>query len=327
MRTCAGQLAWVANATRPDQSFLASFLQGVQDKGTVAHLQMYNKAVREMKERKVCLRFPAGIPLKQLRIMCITDAGWGTRSNGESQGGYVLCLTVPKMFERVRAPCWIVDWQSKKLRRVVRSSVAAETLAGQNGLDAIEAFQALMLETIYGVTPKQFREMTPDDPAALVLDSKGFYDAVTRSCCSQAISQERRLQIDYSIAKETTIKQNIILFWVNNLRMSADCLTKLKGDTKPLFEILEQCSYEITMSTQSGKKEKNSCLHSSVSKTGQKLFPLYRCQSLSLAKPVITVINRGVIACHRHNSGVIIWSLSLAQSAVYRNSSCTDSAS
>ena len=256
MRTCAGQLAWVANATRPDQSFLASFLQGVQDKGTVAHLQMYNKAVREMKERKVCLRFPAGIPLKQLRIMCITDAGWGTRSNGESQGGYVLCLTVPKMFERVRAPCWIVDWQSKKLRRVVRSSVAAETLAGQNGLDAIEAFQALMLETIYGVTPKQFREMTPDDPAALVLDSKGFYDAVTRSCCSQAISQERRLQIDYSIAKETTIKQNIILFWVNNLRMSADCLTKLKGDTKPFFQILEQCSYEITMSTQSGKKEK-----------------------------------------------------------------------
>jgi hypothetical protein len=256
MRTCAGQLAWVANATRPDQSFLASFLQGVQDKGTVAHLQMYNKAVREMKERKVCLRFPSGIPLKDLRILCITDAGWGTRSNGESQGGYVLCLTVPKMFERVRAPCWVVDWQSKKLRRVVRSSVAAETLAGQNGLDAIEAFQALMLETIQGITPKQFREMTPENPAGLVLDSKGFYDAVTRSCCSQAISQERRLQIDYSIAKETTIKQNILLFWVNNLRMSADCLTKLRGDTKPLFEILEQCSYEITMSTQSGKKEK-----------------------------------------------------------------------
>ena len=114
MRTCAGQLAWVANATRPDQAFLASYLQGIQDKGTVAHLQMFNKAVREMKERKVCLRFPAGIPLDELRILCITDAGWGTRSNGESQGGYLLCLTVPKMFERTRAPCWVVDWQSKK---------------------------------------------------------------------------------------------------------------------------------------------------------------------------------------------------------------------
>ena len=30
MRTCAGQLAWVANATRPDQAFLASYLQGIQ---------------------------------------------------------------------------------------------------------------------------------------------------------------------------------------------------------------------------------------------------------------------------------------------------------
>lgn len=234
MRTCAGQLAWVANATRPDQAFLASYLQGIQDKGTVAHLHLYNKAIREMKERKVCLNFPAGIPIEDLRNLCITDPGWGTRANGESQGGYLLCLTTPKIFERVRAPCWIIDWQSKKLRRVVRSSVAAETLSGQNGLDAIESFQALMLETLHGVTPRAFRELTPEHPAALVLDSKGFFDAVTRSCCSQAISQER-LQIDYAIAKETSKKQHALIYWVNNLRMSADCLTKLKGDTISLF--------------------------------------------------------------------------------------------
>lgn len=43
MRTCAGQLAWVANATRPDQAFLASYLQGIQDKATVSHLQLLEK--------------------------------------------------------------------------------------------------------------------------------------------------------------------------------------------------------------------------------------------------------------------------------------------
>ena len=258
MRTCAGQLAWVANATRPDQAFLASFLQGIQDKGTVSHIQMFNKAVREMKQKKVCLHFPPGIDLDNIRILCISDAGWGTRANGESQGGYLLCLTVPQMFERKRSVCWLIDWQSKKLRRVVRSSVAAETLAGQNGLDGIEAFQALWDETLFGTSPKEFRNKIPIHPAALVLDSKGFFDAVTRSCCSQAISQERRLQIDYSIAKETTEKQNILVFWVNNLRMSADCLTKLKGDTAPLFEILEGGTYEITICSQSGKKQKQS---------------------------------------------------------------------
>ena len=45
MRACCGQLAWVANHTRPDQAFLASFLQGTQDQARVLHLTMFNKAV------------------------------------------------------------------------------------------------------------------------------------------------------------------------------------------------------------------------------------------------------------------------------------------
>ena len=160
------------------------------------------------------------------------------------------------MFERKRTKAWVVDWQSHKLRRAGRSSLAAETLAGQNGLDGIEMFQALVEETLRGVSPKAFRSQTPKDPAGLVIDSKGFYDAISRSCCSQAISVERRLQIGYAIAKETMKNQNILAFWVNNLRMSADCLTKLRGDTKPLFEILEGGTYHITICTQSGRKEK-----------------------------------------------------------------------
>ena len=123
-------------------------------------------------------------------------------------------------------------------------------------MDGIEAFQALLAETLHGVSPREFRNQIPKDPAGLVIDSKGFFDAVTRSCCSQAISLERRLQIDYAIAKEPTVNQNILVFWVNNLRMSADCLTKLKGDTKPLYEILDGGTYEITICLQSGKKEK-----------------------------------------------------------------------
>ena len=61
----------------------------------------------------------------------------GDTKNGESQWGYVLCLTTQELFQRKRAKAWVIDWQSKKLRRAVCSSVAAETLAGQNGLDEI----------------------------------------------------------------------------------------------------------------------------------------------------------------------------------------------
>jgi hypothetical protein len=255
LRTCAGQLAWVSNSTRPDQSFLASFLQGVQDKGQVSHVQLYNKALREMKERRVCLQFPSHVAIQDWCIVCISDSGWGTRSSGESQGGYVLCLAHKDILERKRAACWIIDWSSKKLKRMVRSSVAAETLAGQNGLDAIEFFQALMSETLHGITPREFRNNTPKIPSCLVIDSKGFYDAVTRSCSSQSISVERRLMIDYAIARETIDKQGVLVFWVNNLRMAADALTKLKGDTRPLFEILEGGTFLIKLCLESGRKE------------------------------------------------------------------------
>ena len=70
MRACAGQLAWVATSTRPDVAFLASYLQGVQDRATVSHVTMFNKACRELKERKLCLRFPSTVPISSWRILC-----------------------------------------------------------------------------------------------------------------------------------------------------------------------------------------------------------------------------------------------------------------
>ena len=32
--------------------------------------------------------------------MAISDAGWGTRGNGEPEGGYTLCLTSSDMLEQ-----------------------------------------------------------------------------------------------------------------------------------------------------------------------------------------------------------------------------------
>ena len=51
--------------------------------------------------------------------------------------------------------------------------------------------------------------------------------------------------IDYAIARETMTNQNVMIFWVNNLRTAADILTELKGDSRPLFEILEDGTFQI----------------------------------------------------------------------------------
>ena len=254
MRACCGQLAWVANHSRPDQAFLASYLQGVQDRATVSHLALYNKAVREMKQRKVCLRFPP-IPLEDWRLLAVTDAGWGVRESGESQGGLLLCLCEKRVLDREPGATWIIEWSSKKLRRVVRSSTAAETMAAQNGLDAIEFAQAFLQEVLKGMMPREFRQWTPEVPSGLVIDSKSLYDALTRSACSTALAIEKRLAIDYSIARACLADQHVLPFWTNNLQMVADCLTKLKGNKDILYKVMDSCVYHVRPSKESGRKE------------------------------------------------------------------------
>ena len=61
--------------------------------------------------------------------------------------------------------------------------------------------------------------------------------------------------IDYAIARETMTNQNVMKFWVNNLCTAADILTELKGDSRPLFEILEDGTFQIIVCTESGRKE------------------------------------------------------------------------
>ena len=254
MRACCGQLAWVANHSRPDQAFLASYLQGVQDLAQVSHLELYNKAVREMKTRRVCLRFPP-VPLDRWRLLAVTDAGWGVRANGESQGGLLLCLCDKNVLEQKPGATWPIEWSSKKLRRVVRSSTAAETLAAQNGLDAIEFAQAFLQEVIQGMSPRQFQQWTPEQPSGLVIDSKSLYDALTRSACSSALAMEKRLAIDYAIARACLQERHVLPFWTNNLQMISDCLTKLRGNKEILYRLRDTCSYHVRPSKESGRKE------------------------------------------------------------------------
>ncbi len=51
LRAAAGQWAWASNNSRPDQSFLASFLQGAQSEGTVEHLSQFSQSSQGDAER------------------------------------------------------------------------------------------------------------------------------------------------------------------------------------------------------------------------------------------------------------------------------------
>ena len=100
---------------------------------------------------------------------------------------------------------------------MVRSSTAAETLAAQNGLDSIEFAQGFIQETLYGMKPKVFQQWVLEKMSGLVVDSKSLYDALTRSACSSALAVEKRLAIDYAIARACLQERNVRPFWTTTL--------------------------------------------------------------------------------------------------------------
>ena len=89
----------------------------------------------------------------------------------------------------------------------------------------------------------------------MVIDRKSLFDACTLVACSSVLDVEKRLAIDYAIARACLAERHVLPFSNNNLQMASDCLTKLKGSKDILFRLMDSCTYHIRPSKESGRKE------------------------------------------------------------------------
>ena len=72
---------------------------------------------------------------------------------------------------------------------------------------------------------------------------------------------EKRLAIDYAIARACLRERNVQPYWTNNLQMVSDCLTKLRGSKEILFRLMQDCSYHVRPCIESGRKEASRADH------------------------------------------------------------------
>ena len=128
MRSKIGQLLWLSNQTRPDLSFESCNLATKQKCATIKDAIMMNKTIKRAAEFQSALQFPN---LDQaIKIVVYCDTSLGNLPDGGSQGGHLIFLVGRN------GKCNLVSWQSKRLKRVARSSIAAETLSATDAIDA-----------------------------------------------------------------------------------------------------------------------------------------------------------------------------------------------
>ena len=80
----------------------------------------------------------------------------------------------------------LISWHPSRLRRVARSSSAAETQAAADGDDEAVYIRLCLKEVLFGQLDfRNWQSETRQISAALVVDCHGVYDALARSssCC------------------------------------------------------------------------------------------------------------------------------------------------
>ena len=205
-RALVGQLNWLGTQTRPDISFDVCELSTVLNAATVDDALRVNKVVKKVKQRRVTLQFQPLDCADGFTIECYGDASFGNLSNGGSQGGFVIFLV-----DSHGAKCPLA-WQSKKVRRVVKSSLAAETLAL---LDVAEAgvYLATLLTEITGIKPV----------VKCFVDNKSLVDNLH----STKLVEDKLMRSPMAVLKDLLERQEVAsVTWVRAARQIADALTK-----------------------------------------------------------------------------------------------------
>ncbi|CAK0885219.1 unnamed protein product, partial [Prorocentrum cordatum] len=129
-RAVIAQVRWVARESRPDVAGGASILAGAMPSPTVRDA---------MTLMKICkfLKAPAAQTLTiwaldSLPLTCATasDAGGpGSAHRGGAQGAWLAMAADASIRANKRARVSVLSWESQRLKRVLSSTVAAETLA------------------------------------------------------------------------------------------------------------------------------------------------------------------------------------------------------
>ena len=149
--------------------------------------------------------------LGQCKILTYSDASFANVYDAKSQGGYITYLSDgQKSFP--------LAWQSQKVKRVVKSTQAAETLAMVDAAEASVYYRSFLLE-LTGLKDK--------DDKLFPIHCKTDSAALHASVHSNTQILDKRLHIETAILRGMLSSEEIAsITWVPKESQCADGLTK-----------------------------------------------------------------------------------------------------
>jgi hypothetical protein len=240
LRGLIGSLQYASTHTRPDLAPKLSFLQSKITCATIHDLLEANRVLGEAKEDSNMKITIHSIPEEDIRMMAYSDASFATRSKQQSQKGGLFLAAHKDILSQKRLTASPLIWYSKKIERVVASTLAAETYALPAVVDLIDwlrlAWEWMRNPAIPWQKPEEVWNHAP--PSIAVIDCKSLYDVINKNTTPQC--QEHRTLIDALVIKHH-VKCGIQTHWVHSAAQLADALTE-SMDCVRLRQFLAHCT-------------------------------------------------------------------------------------
>ena len=223
IRKAIGKLNWLAGMTRPEISFTVSDVSSRITSATIADIKLVNKTIKFLKTTRSYIKIPR-IEWCDLKLLVFADASFNNLGNGLSQGGHTVLIADSK------GNCSPISWCSNRLRRVVRSTLAAETLSFPDGADSAFYTSRMM---------KDFFPDATEPPIMCYTDSRSLFE----SAGSSNNVSDKRLRVEIGAIRELIQREEISMKWIEGKQQLADVFTKKGASPLPLTGVLQSGSY------------------------------------------------------------------------------------
>ena len=238
-RALLGKLLWLSGQTMPQIAFsTANFLTRMKTFSCVdvAELNKLARKVDSQKNRGI-LKYPNLGNSCSWRLVLFTDASFANCDDSGTQGGYFIFLQTTRALTN-HGNCCLLAWRSNKIRRIARSTLAAEALAFIEGLDMAFYLKKLLTETL-GI----------DLPLLCLTDNKSLVESIY----STKSVTDKRLRIDISYIRSALNEDaKSCVKWISTEEQLADSLTKNMNSVK-----LEEIIYSNILRVDESREEES----------------------------------------------------------------------
>ena len=208
--------------SRPEISYNVCESSTKVKTATTSDIHSVNKVIKFIKTTPSHITIPP-LDLESIQIHLYSDASFNNLPDGGSQGGYIIFLCDKY---RNSVP---ITWSSTRLKRVTRSTLAAETLALTDGCDAAFYIVNLLNDIL---SPKIKHKIT----VQAFTDNQSLYSTIKTT----KLTIDRRLRVEISALREMHERGEIEVHWISKHQQLSDVLTKKGASYQSLIKVLQE---------------------------------------------------------------------------------------